>query len=1148
MAAAAAIVPTVAPDPSDDHAVPRSAAADLLSSFTMADERRQLEAAIASLASQRALLGDAVVDAMLAAARDKLASLAQPGATGPRLKQLTILFVDVVGSTRFAQHLDPEEVATVMDDALARATKRVEAHSGRTLQYAGDSVLAVFGFDEAREDDPERAVRCGLDLLALGRQLRAEIEATYRHADFDFRIGVHTGDVLVGSDVADGLVRGHAVHVAARMEQTAPAGRLRISHACHEQLRGLFEVEAQPPLTIKGVDEPVRSYLVVRARPRSFRIGARGIEGVSTRMIGRDAELEVLQAAFLRLFQHGRLDIFTVVADAGIGKSRLLQEFHDWSDARPETFLLFQGRASPQTQGQPFGLLRDIVAWRFKIADDDTVEAARQKLERGIVPLFEDEGPDPAAAHAHLLGHLIGVEWRESPHIKGILDDPRQLRNRAFHAAAQMFRRLHARSGNPIVLQIEDLHWADNESLDFLAYLTEVDRDVPMLVLAFTRPTLFERRPGWIGEGSRQALELKALDQGYSRDLASELLKKLPRVPAALRELIIGGSEGNPFYMEELVKMLIDQGAILTGDPWSVDADKLRVVDVPSTLTGVLQARLDSLPAQERGTLQAASVIGPVFWDRALHALDDRASATLPALVARQLALPRTDVEMDDLHEFAFRHAMLHQVTYATLLKRTRRTLHGQVARWLVAQTGLRANDFLAAAAAHFEEAGDSAEAAEYHARAAEQARARMAHQAVLLHVGRALALMEHTPDIESPLLRWRLLVAHEATLEIQGDRPGQRAAIEALLQVAEALDDDRRRAYVAWRRSDLSRRIADFPTMESAALRAVECAARVGDVELRLKSQRMIATARAAQGDLDGGQALAERTLDEARTRGLRKVEGDCLNTLGVIADSRGDAMGFLERMEQSFAAYQLAGDRRGAAIAKSNLGVGWVALGALERGRSDLTEGLRLIRENGDRALECSPLRVLAMLSSWQGNDAEALTLARKAVDTAVAVGARDWEAVALGHLGDAEVALGRHDEAARAFESARRVAVEIKSPVRYEAAAGLARVAIARGDGAGALAAIDELLRLDATNGAVATALEGTDAPRLVELTCHRVLDRAGDARALDWLRRAHEGVNASADRIRDPKLRDGYLRNVPHNRAIVEAWSRLQVRPV
>jgi class 3 adenylate cyclase len=611
-------------------------------------EQQQLEAAIAVLEGQRSTLGDAVVDALLSAARSRLAALTVPAASPSvpeqSLRQVSILFLDVVGSTALAQHLDPEAISAVMDDALARGTAVVQAHAGKVLQYAGDNILAAFGADEAREDDAERAVRCGLALLDLGKQLGAEVQAAHGHDGFDVRVGIHTGGVLLGGGVdADGSIRGIAVNIAARMEQTAPTGALRISHDAYAQVRGLFEVERQEALAVKGVDEPIQSYLVLRAKSRHFRLGNRGIEGVATRMIGRDAELETLQDAFRRLFVDRRLAAVSVVADAGIGKSRLLYEFAAWSDARPERFHLFRGHATPQTQGQPFGLLRDIVAWRLQIADDDSLEAARSKMEQGLVPLFlDDDGPELAEGHAHLLGHLIGIEWRESRHVKDILDDPKQIRNRAFHAAAQLFRRIGLADGSPVVLLLEDLHWADNESLDFLAYLAEIDRDLPLLMLACLRPTLLERRANWCAERVHRRIDLQPLGKDMSRLLVSELLKKLPEVPVALRELVTGGAEGNPFYMEELVKMLIDQGAIETGEVWKVNAERLLLTKVPTTLTGVLQARLDGLPAPERLTLQQASVIGPVFWDRALVALDTKASETLAGTGApRARAAPR---------------------------------------------------------------------------------------------------------------------------------------------------------------------------------------------------------------------------------------------------------------------------------------------------------------------------------------------------------------------------------------------------------------------------------------------------------------------------------------------------------------------------
>ena len=1111
-------------------------------------EQQQLEAAIEALQAQRRTLGDSVVETLLTAARAKLASLAVspsvPAASPQSLRQVSILFLDVVGSTSLAQRLDPEAISAVMDGALSRAAIVVEAHGGKVLQFAGDSILAAFGADEAREDDAERAVRCGLALLALGKDLGAEVRKAHGHEGFDVRVGVHTGGVLLGGGVdADGSIRGIAVNIAARMEQTAPAGAMRISHDAYLHVRGLFEVERQEALAVKGVDEPVQSYLVLRAKPKRFRLGSRGIEGVATRMIGRDSELEALQDAFKRLFVDRRLAAIGIVADAGLGKSRLLYEFASWSDARPERFLLFRGHATPQTQGQPFGLLRDIIAWRFEIADDDSIETARRKMEQGMVPLFlEDDGPDLAEGHAHLLGHLIGIEWRESRHVRDILDDPKQVRNHAFHAAAQLFRRIGRVAGAPVVLELEDLHWADNESLDFLAYLAEIDRDVPLLMLACFRPTLYERRASWCAERVHRRIDLRPLGKDMGRLLVSELLKKLTEVPAALRELVTGGAEGNPFYMEELVRMLIDQGAIETGsEAWKVNAERLLLTRVPTTLTGVLQARLDSLPAPERLTLQQASVIGPVFWDRALVALDTRAHDSLPALVRRELALPRPDSKHDDLREYAFKHQILHQVTYATVLRRTRRELHGKLARWLAAQTGLRANDFLGEAARHFEQAGDAANAAEYHTRAAEYARTRLAHEAVLDHVQRALALLRGSSEAGVRLLRWRLLVVREATLEFQGDRPGQRADIDAMAALAESHDDDRQRAHAAWRRSALAQRVADYAAMGAAAEQAVEWARRAGDDETRLLAKRMLAMSLAFQGRPAEGRAVGEEALAEARTLSLCRIEGLCLNALAVMLAMQSDDAGALQLDQQALAAHRAAGDRRNEAIAQGNIGAGWLGLGALAEARRDLEEGLRLLRANGERALEASPLSALAMLALWQGDDAHALVQARAALEVAVAVQARDQEIAALCRVGEAELALGRHEPAAEAFATAHARAGEIASPYRHDASAGLARVALARGDLGAAMQALEPLLALGAN--ANDELLAGMEFPRLVDWTCHRVLASTGgrgDARAAQWLSRAHRALQVQAAAITDAVLRQGFLRNIPVHREIVAAW--------
>ena len=787
----------------------------------MSTEPQQLQAGIAALQAQRAVLGDAIVDALLAPALARLAAL-QAGSTaaaGPEqtLKQVSILFLDVVGSTALSQHLDPEAIGEVMDGALARATAVVHSHQGKVLQYAGDNLLAVFGAAEAREDDAERAVHCGLALLGLGLTLGAEVQAAHGHAGFNVRVGIHTGGVLLGGGVdEDGSIRGIAVNIAARMEQTAPAGGLRISQDTYAPVRGVFDVEVQPPLAVKGIDAPIVSYLVQRARPRAFRLPSRGIEGVLTRMIGRDAELEQLQAAFKALMQPGAgLQRVSVVGEAGVGKSRLLDEFRHWAEARPESFVVFQARAVPQTRGQSYGLLRELLFWRWQIDDGDTMALARSKLEAGLAPLFSaGEGEVEAQAHAHLLGQLIGLDYSDSPHIRGIQDDGRQIRNRGFHAAAQALRRTAAQGASPLLIVLDDLHWADDASLDFIDILAQVNRDVPTLLIGLARPVLLERRPHTDAANDPnmrnvQRIELRALDKGVSRLLANELLKKLPEVPAALRELITGGADGNPFYMEELVKMLVDQGAIQTGgERWSVDGNRLLSLKVPPSLTGVLQARLDGLPPAERHALQLASVIGLNFWDAALAHIEAAAATALKPLAQRELVkLKEASSSADEVREYAFQHQILHQVTYDTVLKRTRRLAHAKTAHWLAEHSGTRAKALLGAAAEHYEQAGEPARAAEFYTRAAEHAASTFANEAVLDYVARALELA--APGDHAT--RWRLHTVRERTLDLLGRRAAQLQDIQALKAQAEALGDDWRRADAAVRHAIFGIRVGEF-------------------------------------------------------------------------------------------------------------------------------------------------------------------------------------------------------------------------------------------------------------------------------------------------------------------------------------------------
>lgn len=1099
---------------------------------------QQLQTALAALEAQRPLLGDAVTDIAVAPLRARLQALHERSAETQQLKQVTVVFVDTVGSTAMAQRLDPEDIHAILDGVLQRLTAIIASHHGRVLQYTGDGLLAAFGADEAREDDPECAIRAGLAMLAEAGRSAQAIEVDHGAAGFAIRVGIDTGPALLGGGVeGEGNIRGSVVNMAARMEQAAPPGGLRIHHDTYRHVRGVFKVTEQPLLPVKGSDEPQATYLVHGTKPRAFRVVTRGIEGVETRMVAREAELEQLQEAFRSLHEKPRFHLVTIVAEAGIGKSRLLYEFENWVEAHPLDVCLFRGRAEPQTQSQPFGLLRNLLGWRLQITDEDDAVTARRKLIDGVAGLLPEDGQ----AEAHLLGQLIGLDFSDSPHVRGILDDAAQIRNRGFHAAAQALRQTALRHRAPPLILLDDIHWADDGSLDFLSYFAQVQREQAALMVCLTRQTLFERRADWaLLTAAQTRIELQPLDKRGSRELAGVLLQRVDKVPVALRELVVGGAEGNPFYMEELVRMLVDEGAIVTtGERWEVQPDKLLAAHVPPTLTGVLQARLDSLPASEKRALQHAAVIGFVFWEQALTAQDAGFAATLPSLLQRGLLLRREHSAFSGQVEYGFKHQLLHQVVYDSVLKRHRRALHAQVAAWVRGLVDEPPAATLGLAADHHERAGEMGPACALYTRAAEDAAARGANDEMLSFVGRALPLAgEH-----DAATRWRLLAVRERHLLRRGDRRAHAADLEALARLAAVLGDDKR-TEVALRRAAMLRNAGDFAGAEAVG-RAALAQARPPATEApgaihTAALHHCLASSLLRQGRYAEARQVAGDGLALARARDERAEISRLLNVQGLIAMEQGDLMVAAEAFELGLKMAREIGNRAGEGLRLSNLGSVYPRLGDYARARQCLEQGLKLARALGERTDEAALLLNSASVAHLQGDDTGAMAYANAAVDSAAATGLGDVEAFARMVAGHAELGLGRFEAARSAYTEARDQLqlLKMRREQVLDPVSGLARVALAEGRIAEALAQVEPLLEHLAAGG----QFDGTEEPLLLPLTCWRVLAAADDPRAGEVLANAMAELQSQAARISDPRARSGFLGNVPHHRELVAAWER------
>jgi ABC-type oligopeptide transport system substrate-binding subunit/class 3 adenylate cyclase/tetratricopeptide (TPR) repeat protein len=695
--------------------------------------------------------------------------LATRGQVQPERRTVTILFSDVKGSTAMAQDLDPEDVHEIMSGAFDVLIEPIYRYEGTLARLMGDAILAFFGAPIAHEDDPERACRAALEIIEGAKHYAARLEQERGITGFNVRVGINTGLVVVGEVGSDLRVEytamGDAINLAARMEQSAPPGGILITHDTYRHVRGVFDVLRQEPLRVKGKREPVRTFLVQRAKPRAFRKPMRGVEGIETRMIGRQAELNRLQEGFYTAMEDCELQMATIVGDAGVGKSRLLHEFDIWAEELAEPFCFFRGRALQETQNLPYSLIRDLFAFRLEIEDTDPLPVVREKLEQGAsVALGPGEG---SRMRAHFIGHLVGFEFGESSHVGGALDDPKQMRDRALTYLADYFKALA--SQDPVLILLEDLHWADDSSLDVLNHLALALIGQPVMIVSAARPALFERRPHW-GEGQpfHRRLPLEPLTKRNTRRLLDEILQRVDDVPDSLSELVVAGAEGNPFFVEELIKMLLEDGVIIKGeDQWRVEPARLIEVRVPSTLRGVLQARLDRLPVQDRTVLQQASVVGRLFWDRAVARISESASEgvqevevldTLSALRGREMVFQRETSAFAGAQEYIFKHAVLREVTYESLLKRLRRVYHGLVADWLMEQGGERVGEYIGLIADHLELAGRTAQATEYLLEAGDRARGLYAHQEAIHAYQRALAYLKEQGEHERAARTWMKL------------------------------------------------------------------------------------------------------------------------------------------------------------------------------------------------------------------------------------------------------------------------------------------------------------------------------------------------------------------------------------------------------
>ncbi len=932
-----------------------------------------LKKAIDAQEGLRSVLGDSVVETTLSVLRDQLAEFErqasqQDVANQARRKLVTVLFADVSGFTAFSENRDAEDVANLVNRLWVRADRIIQEYGGHIDKHIGDSVMALWGADTAREDDAERAVRAALKMEETFKENALQLPIR-------LKVGINSGQVLLSSIGTQGefTAMGDTVNTASRLVNSADGGQVLVSHDTYELVRGIFDVQKQAPITVKGKAEPLQTYVVQRVRPRAFRLGRRGVEGVTTRMVGREAEFQVIKASLEKSLLDRRVTVVTVKGDAGLGKSRLIYEFEAWLDSHPTDFYLFKGRADEETASLPFSLIRDVFSNRFHIMDSDSQSEARDKLVQGMSALIGPEIDEQAA----FIGELLGFNFADSMFVRGIRKDARQVRERSFANVARFFEHLTKNYG--VVLLLDDLHWSDNGSLELIEYLAKLETDLPLFILCTARPSLDEIRPNWGSDFPRsEVIRIKTLDLNASRALVNEILQNVSDLPIELVETVAKNAEGNPFYLEELIKVLIEDGVIVKGeDVWQIIPHRLTQVRVPATLTGVLQARLDRLPATENEVLERAAVIGRTFWDAAVAAMHGSEAAqkltggqdvgsALRALRTKELVFPHQPSTFASAQEFIFKHAILREVTYERVLKAKRKLYHRMAADWLIQQSGERIDEYLALIAQHYELAGDPVQAVEFLERAADQSMRLSAYREALSASERALGILASAED-KNPAMRARLLLTIGAAHLWLTDHATATARFEECIALARLIHDRNLESKALARLGRIGLEQSKYAQSKNHLKDSLQIAQELNDIEVIAYCLAHLGYISHYEGEYSNAQWYGEESYKYAKQTGDAIAQAFSLNILAMVSVNNNNFDDAYDYHLQAIEICKNAGDRYGLARAYSNLSELLRIQKKYVEAKPYTVEGIKLARELGNRYV--LPIMLINLVYSQVG-----------------------------------------------------------------------------------------------------------------------------------------------------------------------------------
>jgi class 3 adenylate cyclase len=649
---------------------------------------------------------------------------------------ITVIFVDLVGFTSRAEKLDPEDVQTILSLYYDRVRNDIESFGGRVDKFIGDAVMGLFGAPISFGDDPERAVRAALSVVESVRELNSQNEGL----DLETRTAVNTGEAIVTLSPGPGqaMVAGDVINTASRLQQAAPVNGIIVGADTYACTRDVIVYEPMASVVAKGKSAPVEAWIALTSScdPREGQTGR-------APLVGRSRELHMLRQAWERVVGDRAVQLVTVFGPSGIGKTRLGVEFIQFVlDAGGR---VVRGRSLPYRDSSAYGPFADQVKQLAGIFETDPADLAIDKLRQTVASLLGSSQSETVIDH---IGVLLGFETA------GDIAD----RETLFFSVRCLIESVAAEQ--PLLLVFEDLHWADGALLDLVELLAGRLRNLPVFVLALSRPELLDTRPGW-GSGlpAYISLTLEPLGEDDSRRLAGYLLASFAEEDRDRQvALLAGTAEGNPLFLEQMASVVTEGPAA-------------RPSSLPTTIRGSVMARLDALPGEERGLLVDASVVGRVFWRGALAASWDSNSLgrLLDALEGRDLVHRETTSIINGEQQFAFKHGLIRDVAYETLPRRRRSERHAEVAQFLE-DAGLSGTEATAALARHWRDGGHPEKAFDYFLRAGEQCGRGWAKRQAAVLFGEALQCLTEDDGRRRDVLR-RQAVAAAAAVHVSDVR-----------------------------------------------------------------------------------------------------------------------------------------------------------------------------------------------------------------------------------------------------------------------------------------------------------------------------------------------------------------------------------------